>query len=161
MKALSVRVPLCLAAALVFGGLGAGRAQVVPATPTKFTTRELGHNSTSNNSVGIASIKPQTTTRIITHIVLGEPRQWKMSDGKFFVGKLIAFEDLIADTKTPQGAAPTPATPPTLPANPTVVRDGKARFYVDAKSYEVSLKLLGDDERKFVEQARAAMAAKK
>ena len=155
MKALSLRVPLCLAAALGFGGLGAGRAQVVPATPTKFTTRELGHSGTSNSSVGITSIKPQTTTRIITHIVLGEPRQWKMTDGKFFVGKLIAFEDLIAEAKAQ------PATPPTLPVNPTVVRDGKARFYVDAKSYEVPLNLLGEDERKVVEQARAAMAAKK
>ena len=41
------------------------------------------------------------------------------------------------------------------------MREGKARFYVDAKSYEVPLDHLGEEERKFVEQIRTAIAAKK
>ena len=159
MKALIHRVPFSLAAALIFGGLEVTHAQVVPATPTKFTTRELGNRGNGNSVVGITPAMPQTTARTITHIVLGEPRQWKTTDGKFFVGKLIAFEDLIAETKVEPGVAP--AAPPVVPSKPTVVRDGKARFYVAAKSYEVPLDRLGEEERKFVEQVRAAIAAKK
>lgn len=161
MKALIHRVSFFFVAALVFGGWETGHAQVVPATPTKFTTRELGNRGNSNSAVGATIAKPQTTARTITHIVLGTPRQWKMTDGKAFVGKLIAFEDLVVETKTEPGAAPAPAAPPTVPEKPTVVRDGKARFYVDAKSYEVPLTLLGEDERKTVEQIRVAIAAKK
>ena len=134
-------------------------AQVIPATPTKFTTRELGNRGNSNSAVGATTVKPQTSARTITHIVLGEPRQWKMTDGKFFVGKLIAFEDIIAEAKAEPDAAP--AGPPVVPAKPTVVRDGKARFYVAAKSYEVPLDRLGEEERKLVEQIRAGIAAKK
>lgn len=159
MKALSLRVPFSLVAALFLGGVGVSHSQVVPATPTKFTTRELGNRGNSNSAVGATVVKPQTTARTITHIVLGEPRQWKMTDGKFFVGKLIAFEDLIAEAKLQPDAAP--AAPPVVPAKPTVVRDGRARFYVDAKSYEVPLDRLGEDERKHVEQIRASIAAKK
>ena len=159
MKALSHRVPFSLAATLILGGLVVTHAQVVPATPTKFTTRELGNGGNGNSAVGATVVKPQTTARTITHIVLGEPRQWKTTDGKFFVGKLIAFEDLIAETKMEPGAAP--SVPPVVPTKPTVVRDGKARFYVAAKSYEVPLDHLGEEERKFVEQIRTAIAAKK
>jgi hypothetical protein len=77
-----------------------------------------------------------------------------MSDGKFFVGKLIAFEDIVT-----AGNAGT--TPPVVPHKPTVVRDGKVRLYVDAKAYEVPLDRLGPEERKFIEDTRAAIAAKK
>ena len=159
MKAPRHRVPFSLVAALIFVGLGVGNGQIVPATPTKFTTRELGNRGNVNSAVGITPAKPQNIARTITHIVLGEPRQWKTTDGKSFVAKLIAFEDLIAETKMEPGAAP--ATPPTVPQNLTVVRDGKARFYVDGKSYEVALERLGEDERKLVGQIRTAIAAKK
>lgn len=161
MKTRSHSVPFLLLAMLAFAAAQPGWSQVIPTTPTKFTTRELGNRGNSNSSVGFTPAKPQTTTRTITHIVLGTPRQWKMTDGKFFVGKLIAFEDLVVETKVENGVAPAPAAPPVAPEKPTVVREGKARFYVDAKSYEVLLTLLGEDERKTIEQIRAAIAAKK
>jgi hypothetical protein len=48
-----------------------------------------------------------------------------------------------------------------VPKNPTVVRDGKARLLVDAKVYEVTLQSFAPDERKLIEDTRAALAAKK
>ena len=160
MKARIPRVPFLLIAVLLAAALP-GRSQVVPATPTKFTTRELGNRGTGNSSVGFIPAKPQITARTITHIVLGTPRQWKMTDGKFFVGKLIAFEDIVVETKREPGAAPVPEAPLAVPEKPTVVRNGKARLLVDAKSYEVPLERLGEDERKIIEQIRTAIASKK
>ena len=125
----------------------------VPATPTKFDTRGIGDALKGGGSVGFVPVKPQTVVKTITHIVLGEPRQWIMSDGKFFVGKLIAFEDIVM-----MGNA---ATAPVVPKKPTVVRDGKARLFVDGKSYEVPLDRLGEEERKFIEGTQAAITAKK
>jgi hypothetical protein len=139
---------------LAFGSLPLG-AQTVPATPappTKFDTRKIGDAVNGGGTVGFVPAKPQTVVRTTTHIVLGEPRQWKLTDGKFFVGKLIAFEDLVT-----VGNAPAPA----VPKNPTVVRDGKARLLVDAKVYEVTLQSFAPDERKLIEDTRAALAAKK
>jgi hypothetical protein len=69
------------------------------------------------------------------------------------VGKLIAFEDIV----TMGNAGPAPV----VPKNPTVVRDGKARLLVDAKIYEVTLQSFGPEDRKFIEDTRAALAAKK
>ena len=129
------------------------RAQAVPSTPTKFDTRGISDTAKGGGGgVGFTAAKPQTTVRTITHIVLGEPRQWKMSDGKSYIGKLIAFEDIVV-----VGNAPAPA----VPKNPTVVRDGKARLFVNAKAYEVPLQNFGADERKFIEDTRAAVEAKK
>ena len=161
MKTRSHSVPFFLIAALTLAAALPGRSQVIPTTPTKFSTRELGDRGSGNSSVGATVAKPQTTARTVTHIVLGAPRQWKMTDGKFFVGKLIAFEDLVVETKLEKGIAPAPAAPPTLPEKPTVVRDGKARLLVDAKCYDVPLTLLGEEERRAIEQVRVAMAAKK
>lgn len=143
-----------LPAAVVFAFAGWPlRAQVVPATPTKFDTRGIGDAAKGGGSVGFVPQKSQTVVKTITHIVLGEARQWKMSDGKFFVGKLIAFEDMVMVANAP--------TAPVVPKNPTVVRAGKARLFVDGKSYEVALDRLGLEERKFIEDTRAAIAAKK
>ncbi len=129
-------------------------AQVVPVTPTKFDTRRLGDALSSGGStVNVAPQRNQTTVRTVTHIVLGEPRQWKMTDGKFFVGKLIAFEDIVQEGNA--------ATAPAVPKNPTVVRGGNARVLVNSKPFEIALDRLGADERKFIEDARVAMAAKK
>ena len=131
-------------------------AQVIPATPatpTKFDTRGIGDGIKGGGAVNVAPPRMQTVVKTTTHIVLGEPRQWKMSDGKSFIGKLIAFEDIVM-----MGNA---ATAPVVPKKPTVVRDGKARLFVDGKSYEVALDRLGAEERKFIEGTQAAIAAKK
>lgn len=143
-----------LPAAIVFGFLASLplAAQVVPSTPAKFDTRRIGDAASSGGTVNFTTTKPQVAVKTITHIVLGEPRQWKLSDGKFFVGKLIAFEDIVTMGN---------ATATAVPKNPTVVRDGKARLLVDGKIYDVTLQSFGDDERKFIEETRAALAAKK
>ncbi len=130
-------------------------AQVgIPATPKKFDTNRIGEAASGGSSVGYSQpARPQTVVRTTTHIVFGEPRQWKMADGKSFVGKLIAFEDIVI-----QGTATAPMN---VPKKPTVVRNAAARFYVDAKTYEVALDKLGAEERKFIEDTAAAIAAKK
>lgn len=51
MKELTIGVPFSLAAALIFGGIRVSHAQVIPTTPTKFTTRELGNRGTGNSSI--------------------------------------------------------------------------------------------------------------
>jgi len=147
---------LTLAAAFALTAPFTARGQVVPTTPTKFGTRSLG-NATNSGSVGVAPVKRQISNRTVTHIVLGEPRQWKLADGKFFLGKLIAFEDLVVERQN--GAAP--AATPAVPAKPTTVRNGSARFLVNAKPYELAMERLGPEERKFIEDTRLAIAAKK
>lgn len=144
---------LPLAVVIAFSGSLPVDAQVVPATPTKFDTRGIGDGVKGGGAVNAAPQRTQTTVRTITHIVIGEPRQWKMSDGKSYIGKLIAFEDIVIMGN----AGPAPE----VPKKPTVVRDGKVRLYVEAKAYEVPLDRLGEEERKFIESTRAAIAAKK
>ena len=130
-------------------------AQVgIPTTPKKFDTERIGEAASGGSSLNFAQpARPQTIVRTVTHIVLGEPRQWKMADGKSFIGKLIAFEDIVV-----QGTA---AAPLNVPKKPTVVRNNAARFYVESKTYEVALDKLGAEERKFIEETSAAIAAKK
>jgi len=145
--------------ALAFAGTTLG--QVVPATPKKFTTRAIsGGGSTSTASVGVAAPKPQTTVRTTTYIALGDARQWKSTDGKSLLGKLIAFEDLVVETKSGDGAKPAPAAPPAMPDKPTVIRDGKARLLIGTKPFEVPLERLSDEDRKLVEGIRSAIDAK-
>lgn len=143
---------LAAAVLLAFSGSLPLCAQAVPTTPTKFDTKRIGEAASGGGTVGFTPQKPQVTMKTITHIVLGEPRQWMMSDGKFFVGKLIAFEDLVAE-----GHAATPA----VPKNPTVLRNGKARVLVNSKPFEIALERLGAEERKLIEDTSAAVAAKK
>lgn len=128
-------------------------AQVVPSTPTKFDTRGIGDGVKGGGAVNVAPQRTQTTVRTVTHIVIGEPRQWKMSDGKFFMGKLIAFEDILMEGNA--------TAAPVVPKKPTVVRDGKARVLVNSKPFEIALDRLGGEERKFIEDTQAAIAAKK
>lgn len=144
---------LPFAVLIAFSGSLPLRAQVVPATPTKFDTRGIGDGVKGGGAVGFVPVKPQTVVKTITHIVIGEPRQWKMSDGKFFVGKLIAFEDIVMEGNA--------AAAPVVPKKPTVVRDGKARMLVNSKPFEIALDRLGADERKFIEDTQAAITAKK
>lgn len=144
---------LPLAATLAFLAAFPLTAQVVPTTPAKFGTRGIGDDVKGGGAVNATPTRPQTVLKTTTHIVLGEPRQWKMADGKSYIGKLIAFEDIVL-----MGNAPAPAS---VPKNPTVVREGRARLLVEAKAYEVPLQNFGDEERKFIEEVRVAVAAKK
>lgn len=134
-------------------------AQVVPTTPTKFDMRRLGDASSSSAGVSATPKPPQTTYREVTYISLSPLRQWKSTDGKSLLGKLIAFEDFVVTTT---GAEPDPkAAAPQMPAKPTVVRDGKARLLIESKAFEVPLERLGEEERKFIEQLQTAIAGKK
>ena len=147
---------------LALASAGAARSQVVPATPSKFTTRGVGGGGTTGSaSVGFAgSAKPQSVVRTTTHIVLGDTRQWKSTDGKTLLGKLIAFEDLVVEMKIESGVKPVPAAPPAMPEKPTVIRDGKARLLIDNKPFEVPLERLSDEDRKQVETIQNAVNAK-
>jgi hypothetical protein len=149
------------AGCLLLGAVTVG-AQVIPATPKKFTKRGMGGATGSSGGIvtpggginfGPTNPAAATKVRYTTHIALSEPRQWKSTDGKSLLGKLIAFEDLVMETA--KGAPPPTFTPP---ANPTVVKDGKARLLVETKTYELPLERLAPDDREFVEKIREAAA---
>ena len=129
--------------------------QVVPASPTKFTTRSVG-GALSSGSVQIGPAGPtgQETVRYTMRVTLSEPRPWISSDGKTIVGRLIAFEDVTIES--PKGAPVPEFTPP---QNPTVVKDGKARLLVKNKTYVLPLERLSQDDRDFIESVRAATAS--
>jgi len=134
-------------------------AQVVPTTPTKFDMRRMGDASSSSAGVNAKPKPPQTTYREVTYVTLSPPRQWKSTDGKSLLGKLIAFEDFVVTTT---GSKPDPAAPaPTMPAKPTVVRDGKARLLIGSKAFEVPMDRLGEDEKKFILQIQTSIAGPK
>ena len=126
---------------------------VVPATPKKFVTRPVGGTSTTGD-ISITPAAPPPKSRFITHVVLCEARQWTSTDGKVLLGKLIAFEDIVVET--PQGSAP--AIVPSPPPHPTVVRDGKVRLFIGAKSSVVMLDRLSQADRDFIEQIRISHA---
>lgn len=153
----------CVGALVILASAGGAFGQVVvPATPKKFATRTIsGGGSTSSASVGVTAPKPQTTVRTTTYIALGDARQWRSTDGKSVLGKLIAFEDIVVETQSGSGAKPAPADQRAMPDNPTVVRDGKARLLIDNKPFEVPLERLSEDDRKLVASIRDAVAAKK
>ncbi len=140
-------------------------AQVaIPATPKKFTTRSTGGQgggtavvSSDGRSInlGPAASTPSPKIRYTTHVALSDARQWKSTDGKSLVGKLIAFEDITFETD--KGAQPPPVSPP---ANPTVVKDGKVRLLVDKKDYELPLDRLSEADRTFVEAIQDALSRK-
>lgn len=136
---------------------GQASAQVVPATPKGFTTRSMG-GGTSDIGIVTQPKAQEKIVRTITYISLSEPRQWKSNDGKSLLGKLIAFEDLVVETKIEADAKPVPAAPPQMPDHPTVVREAKARLLVNSKPYELALDRLSEDDQKFIETIRASMA---
>ncbi len=150
-----------LALLFAFSYLGL-QAQVVPTTPTKFQTRGLG-TSTSSNGLSSASAaasvaKPEPTFRTITYLTLSGQRQWTSTDGKPLLAKLIAFEDIVVETK---GAAqPAPAAAPTLPNKPTVVSNGKVRLFFNNKPYELALDRLSQADRDFIATVERAVVAK-
>lgn len=147
---------VCLAALLL--GTAALHAQVaIPATPKNFTKRSLSNTSSNGGSISFGPTSPQAASKVryTTHVALSDARQWQSSDGKSLLGKLIAFEDITAETA--KGAPPPTFTPPT---NPTVVKDGKARLLVSEKPYELPLDRLSQADRDFIENIRTAVAKK-
>ena len=152
-----------LLACLVLGVVSA-RAQSVPpelttperpATPKGFGKRSLSTTSTTDAVINTGRSDPdeKPKVRYTMHISASDSREWKGADGRSLVGKLIAFEDLTIETE--KGAPPATFRPP---ANPTIVKDGKARLLVDNKPYEIALDRLSQIDRNFIEGIRAVAA---
>lgn len=124
-------------------------------TPKSFKTRPVGGGV--NTGATVAPEKaPSPITRYVTHIVLYDYRMWTSTEGKPLQAKLLAFEDLVAEA--PKGT--TAPTMPQPPANPTVVRGGKARLLVDGKPVEIALARLSQQDQEFVSGIQAALLKK-
>jgi hypothetical protein len=133
-------------------------AQVIPATPKKFTKRIEGSGSASlGPELAPVAHKPPPILRTTMYYTVSDSRQWTSSDGKPLLAKLIIFEETVIET---QGNQAPPPTPPAMPANPTVVRDGKVRLLSGTKPYEVPLDRLSQPDRDFIEGIRTAVAAR-
>ena len=139
---------------LALTSIPAAQAQIViPPMPGKTNTRPIGGGS----SPGVEVIpKENPKIRYTTHIILSVSRLWTSSDGKLLEGKLIAFEDLVAEA--PKGAQPPPA--PEAPKHPTVVKGDKIRILIHKKPVEVALSRLSQGDRDFVEQTRKSYEKK-
>lgn len=135
---------------------GHALAQVTPAHPDRFTKRDIGGGTSGGVEVVPKDGGASKTVRYVTHIVLSTHRFWTSPDGKIVEGKLIAFEDLVAEA--PKGAAPPPN--PTPPESPTVVRDGKIRLLIKNKPVVSDLARFSAGDREFVEQVRKAYTKK-
>jgi hypothetical protein len=149
---------LPIVSALLLLGTASATAQVViPATPKKFTKRVEGGGSASlGPGLAPSAPVPPPVTRTTTYFTLSDSRQWTSTDGKPLLAKLVAFEDIVIEMQGNQA----PASPPSMPANPTVVRDGKARLLSGNKAYEVPLDRLSQPDRDFIEGIRSAVVAK-
>ena len=132
----------------------------VPTTGGKFETRGINGNSSVTIKDGF-SPKPAapTKTKLTSYFLLGESRQWKSKDGRSLLGTIIAFEDSVIefDAANPAAAreAVEKAPPAKLPAKPTLIRDDRVRLMVNKKPVEVSLTLLSEDDRKYVDDLKA------
>jgi hypothetical protein len=139
-------------------------AQVIlPTTGKKFDTRTI-NGSGGSGGVSIGSTTkppPPTKTKLVSHFMLGESRQWKSTDGKSLLGSIITFEDSVVEFEAANAAAAREAVakspPPKLPEKPTLIRDGKIRLLVNQKPVEVPLERLSDEDRKYVENLKARM----
>ena len=146
------------AAAFLLAFPGTALAQVVPTTPTKFSIKPVGNPTASTGAT--INRTPATTSssiRQITYLTLSPRRQWKSTDGKSLMGKLIAWEETVTTTKG--STAPTLSSAP-IATKPTILKDNKVRFLVDQKSYEVPLDRLAAEEQKFIKDLQTAIAAK-
>lgn len=146
---LTIPVWLTLLACMV----GCDAQMVTPATPKSFTPREIGGRA--NPGVEVMP-KPATATRYTTHIVLTESRIWSRTDGKSLQGKLIAFEDLVAEI--PKGSSE-PAIPP-QPVKPTVIRNAMVRLLVDKKPFEVAMARLSAADQELIHRVQASFERK-
>ena len=130
--------------------------QVVPANPTKFNTRDIGDAASGGVEVMPRDGAKPEKVRYVTHIVLSVSRQWMSTDGKLVEGKLIAFEDLVAEGA--KGAPPPPNPAP--PEHPTVVRDGKVRLLIKQKPVELAISRLSAGDQEFIQQTQKSNGAK-
>ncbi len=136
--------------------LGLAAAQVVPAHPEGFTKRSIGGVSSGSVEVQPRNGGTPETVRYVTHIILSTDRFWTSTEGKLIQGKLIAFEDMVAEA--PKGAEPPPSPAP--PESPTVVRDGNIRLLIKNKPVVVPLTRFNTGDLEFVEQVRKACTRK-
>jgi hypothetical protein len=146
--------------ALLLLGTATAMAQVViPATPKNFTKRIEGSGGASiGPGLAPSTPKPPPVVRTTLYYTLSDSRQWTSTDGKPLLAKLVAFEEHVIETQGSQSAPAAP--PPSMPANPTVVRDGKARLLSGNKPYEIPLERLSQPDRDFIEGIRAAIIAR-
>lgn len=139
-------------------------AQVVnPTTGKKFETRTI-NGSGGNSGVSINNATkpaPPTKTKLTSYFMLGEPRQWKSTDGRSMLGTIITFEESVIefDAANPAAAreAVEKAPPAKLPDKPTLIRDGRVRLLVNKKPVEVPLERLSADDRKYVDDLNARL----
>ena len=133
----SMKTSRCLTPALLLAIPAAALAQVVPTTPTKFSTKPVG---AATATTGAAISPPSTAPAVkqITYLTLSPLRQWTSTDGKTLMGKLIAWEETV-----------TPG-----------LKNNQVRLLVDHKAYPVPLERLDPDARKFIGELEAQLAAK-
>ena len=150
---------------LIFFALAAPlSAQVIlPTTGKKFDTRTI-NGSGGSGGVSINNTPkpaPPTKTKLTSHFMLGEPRQWQSTDGKSLLGTIITFEDSVIefDAANPAAAreAVQKAPPAKMPDKPTLIREGKIRLLVNQKPAEVPLERLCEADRKYVEELNARL----
>lgn len=138
-------------------------AQVVlPTTGKKFETRSInGSGGNTGVSVNPSPKPPPTKTRLTYYFLLGDPRQWKSTDGKSLLGAIIAYEDSVIEFEAANSAAAKEAVdkapPAKMPAKPTLIREGKIRLLVNQKPVEVPLARLSDEDRKYVDDLNARL----
>lgn len=126
-----------------------------PKTPTAFEPRNIDGSQDIQPNIAPSRKKDEIVTRAVTHVVLGDQRQWASADGRTIDAKLIAFEDLVLESK--KGVAPAMPDPPT---HPTVVRDGKIRLSVNQKPVVIALSKLSVADQEYVEKIRVRHAVK-
>jgi hypothetical protein len=126
-----------------------------PKTPTAFVPRNIDGSQDIQPNIAPSRTKDEIITRAVTHVVLGDQRQWASADGRTIEAKLIAFEDLVMESK--KGVAPAMPDPPKYP---TVVRDGNIRLSVNQKPVVISLSKLSAADQDYIEKIRVRHAAK-
>jgi len=161
----AIPVLLCLGALAL-----PARAQVVPATPTKFGKRDVGAGASSSTSIsnsgtgsataGVSQPKTEAMVRTTTYIAVSPSRQWTSNDGRPLLAKLIGFEDVVTEVPKSDIAALN-AKPVMPPGKPTVLRDGKVRLLVDHKPVEVPLDRLSAADQEFVNSIKRTLDAAK
>ena len=139
-------------------------AQVVlPTTGKKFDTRTInGSGGSGGVSIGgTTKPPPPTKTKLVSYFMLGEPRQWKSTDGKSLLGTIITFEESVLefDAANPAAAreAVQKAPPAKMPDKPTLIREGKIRLLVNKKPVEVPLERLSEEDHKYVNDLNARL----
>lgn len=135
--------------------IAAAQFPVPPQTKGGNQTRTIDGGSNVSPGVDTSRPKDEKITHLLTQLSLSELRSWTSSDGKVIEAKLIAFEDLAAESRD---GANVKVTQP--PKHPTVVRDGSIRLAVNRKPMVLSLSRLSKDDQDFVEKIRLQHAPK-